>query len=85
MGKSTKTEGKSGVATLFQGTLFRGDKIPTDKIPSCQDSEETRFQGGHHSKVPLVQGDISPEWTLFQGDIPVKKSPRNFKKKSAKK
>ena len=67
-----------GVATLFQGTLFRGDKIPTDKIPRCQDSEETRFQVGHHSKVPLVQGDISPGCTSFQGDIPFKKIPRSL-------
>ena len=41
-----------GVATLFQGTLFRGDIVPRDKIPIRQDSEETLFQVGHHSKVP---------------------------------
>ena len=56
-----------GVATLFQVTLFRGDFSPRDKIPTCQESEETLVRVGHHSKLPRVQGDMSPQGTLVQG------------------
>merc|ERR1712030_171626 len=70
--------GLYGVATLLRVTLFRGDKIPADKIPSCQDSEDTLVRGRHRSKVPLVRGDMIPEGTSFQGDIPFKKIPRSL-------
>ena len=66
-----------GVATLFQVTLFRGDFSPADKIPSCQDSKDTLVQGDISPTCQESKWDMSPQGTLFLGDIPFKKSPRS--------